>query len=193
MHDYLIFQFSILTFGIGNLINDGPLDPFNLQRDLDDAQNQLNSAQQQLNEANQRLWQLNSTHSSLGMRNSAQEQLRAQLPELENNAEAAKRNCATIEQRFVELKESSSKLLVKVREIQDGAVVTEALAYSKKEYAAGLLEICLDCLIDRRVFDEAEMVKKEVIEEYGGEIPDEIAEMGVSLDLKLKDLGWTGA
>jgi len=31
---------------------------------------------------------------------------------------------------------------VRVREIQDGAVVTDALAYSKKEFALGLLEIC---------------------------------------------------
>ncbi|KAK3938886.1 NCU06412-like protein [Diplogelasinospora grovesii] len=182
--------FSGLTLGIGNIINHGPPDPFHLQDHLDDALNLLNSSQQQLNEAGRNIWRLNGTRSSLEMRLHEQEQLKAHLPDVEHAAEDSKKYCVTLEQSFVKLKESSSKLLVKVREIEKG---TSAMgtAFLKKDFAVGLLEICLDCLISDRVYHEAEMVKNEVIDEYGGEIPDEVAEMAFSFDRKIKDLGWT--
>jgi len=56
-------------------------------------------------------------------------------------------------------------------------------------------------LIDRRVFDEADMIRAELINEYvsggsgsgsGGAIPDEVAEAGAAVAQKLQLLGWTG-
>ena len=56
-------------------------------------------------------------------------------------------------------------------------------------------------MIDRRVFDEADMIRAELINEYvsggsgsgsGGAIPDEVAEAGAAVAEKLQLLGWTG-
>jgi len=43
------------------------------------------------------------------------------------------------------------------------------------------------------VFDEADLIRKELLEEYGGEVPDEVAEAGAGVADALALLRWSGA
>lgn len=57
--------------------------------------------------------------------------------------------------------------------------MTEKAAFSTKEFASGLLEMCSnDTLIDVGQIDEVQLIKGEITRQYGDDVPDEIAEAG---------------
>ncbi|EGO53862.1 hypothetical protein NEUTE1DRAFT_132296 [Neurospora tetrasperma FGSC 2508] len=169
--------FSIITLGIGNAINKGPLDPFNLQRELDEANRLLKDAQRKYNEAANELDKLRVKRMTLDTRLSAAKQTAALIPGVSTLADTTNTNCIMLQHRFGPLKQRSAQLLLSVGKIQSDATVTKALAYSKKEFAVGLLEICRDSLMDQALLDEATMIRDEVMNEYGAAIPDEVQEM----------------
>lgn len=182
--------FTILTIGIGNLINDGPLDPFNLQSSLDSATRLLENAQRDYNRAATDLNNLRLKRMTLESRLSAARQTSTLIPSVSSLASATNTNCIMLQRQFGPLKERSAQLLLAVGKIQSDATVTQALAYSKKEFALGLLEICRDSLIDQALIDEAAMVKDEVIKEYGaGEAPEEVTEMATETEERMGMIG----
>ncbi|KAH7309275.1 hypothetical protein BKA65DRAFT_414651 [Rhexocercosporidium sp. MPI-PUGE-AT-0058] len=180
--------FSILTLGIGNLVNEGPLDPFNLHGDLDDARRRYTDAVSSLRTAQEQLIQFCQSRNTLEARRSAQMQLQAEIPSLQTDAAITESRCIMLQNQFSVLKDASAKLDLKVREVQGDALVTKSTAYMKDEFVAGLLEMCSDALIDARLTDEVQMIKGEIFEEYGGPIPDEIAEAGYAVEEKLRVL-----
>ncbi|KAK3956861.1 hypothetical protein QBC32DRAFT_201877 [Pseudoneurospora amorphoporcata] len=169
--------FTIFTLGIGNAINGGPLDPFNLQGDLDEANRLLADAQSKYDTATNDLNNLRTKRMALDTRLSAARQTAALIPGVSTLAGTTNTNCIMLQRQFGPLKEASAQLLISVGKIQSDATVTQALAYSKKEFAVGLLEICKDSLMDQALLDEAALVKDEVMNEYGGAIPEEVQEM----------------
>ncbi|KAK3401033.1 hypothetical protein B0T20DRAFT_348448 [Sordaria brevicollis] len=82
-------------------------------------------------------------------------------------------NCKKLLGQFGPMKERSARLLLSAGKIHSDATAVQALAYTKKEFAGGLLKICRDSLIDQALIDEASKVKDEVINEYGGAVPEE--------------------
>lgn len=114
---------------------------------------------------------------TLDTRLSAAKQTAALIPGVSTLADTTNTNCIMLQHRFGPLKERSAQLLLSVGKIQSDATVTKALAYSKKEFAVGLLEICRDSLMDQALLDEATMIRDEVMNEYGAAIPDEVQEM----------------
>ncbi|KAI1869370.1 hypothetical protein JX265_006460 [Neoarthrinium moseri] len=166
--------FTILTLGIGNAINGGPLDPANLQGQLNDARRARDEAQNQLNEARMKLYGLQNERNAQDMRLRFVQQTEALVPTLSLLAETTENECITLQRRFAPLKDSASRFLVRVREIQEGAIVTKALAYSKKDFALGLLEISQDALLDQALGDEVRMVRDEIANEYGKKIPEDV-------------------
>ncbi|KAJ4383712.1 hypothetical protein N0V85_008466 [Neurospora sp. IMI 360204] len=169
--------FTILTFGIGNAINHGPLDPFNLQGQLDEANRLLQDAQSKYNDAANELKNLQLKRTALETRLSAARHTEALIPQVSTLQSTTNTNCIMLQGHFGPLKEKSAQLLRSVGKIQSDATVTQALAYSKKEFALGLLEISRDSLMDQALVHEASMVKDEVMNGYGGAVPDEVQEM----------------
>ncbi|CZT44826.1 uncharacterized protein RSE6_05065 [Rhynchosporium secalis] len=178
--------FSILTFGIGNLINHGPLDPFNLHGELDDARRRYSDAVSSLKTAKGRLTELCQSKATLESSRATHSQLQVEIPSLQTEATITESRCIMLQNQFSVLKDTSTKLDLKVRKVQGDALVTRSTAYSKDEFVAGLLEICTDALIHSRLMDEVQMIKGEIFAEYGGPIPDEIAEAGYAVEEKLK-------
>lgn len=185
MPDFAPFQFTIFTLGIGNAINGGPLDPFNLQGELNEANRLLQDAQRRHRDAANELNNLRIKRMGLESRLSAARQTAALIPGVSTLANTTNTNCIMLQRQFGPLKEASAQLLLSVGKVQSDATVTQALAYSKKEFAVGLLEICRDSLMDQALLDEASMVKDEVINEYGGDIPDEVQEMAAETDERM--------
>ncbi|KAH7629126.1 hypothetical protein B0T09DRAFT_266499 [Sordaria sp. MPI-SDFR-AT-0083] len=177
--------FTIFTLGIGNAINGGPLDPFNLQGELNEANRLLQDAQRRHRDAANELNNLRMKRMGLESRLSAARQTAALIPGVSTLANTTNTNCIMLQRQFGPLKEASAQLLLSVGKVQSDATVTQALAYSKKEFAVGLLEICRDSLMDQALLDEASMVKDEVINEYGGDIPDEVQEMAAETDERM--------
>lgn len=156
---------------------------------MDDARNSLNDAQNNLQKANNDLWALQAQRGQLEAKLSNEQKIAASLPQLQATSESTESRCVMLQRQFAPVKETASKLLVKVREVQDGVVVTSSIAYTKKEFATGLLEICSDCLMDARLTDEAEMVRDEIVKEYGGEVPGEIAEAAATVSERVQLIG----
>jgi chromosome segregation ATPase len=169
-------------------VNEGPLDPFNLHGDLDDARRRYTDAVSSLRTAQGQLMELSQSRATLEARRSTQNQLQAEMPSLQTDAATTESRCIMLQSQFSVLKDASAKLDLKVREVQGDALVTKSTAYTKDEFVAGLLEMCNDALIDARLTDEVQMIKGEIFEEYGGPIPDEIAEAGYAVEEKLKVL-----
>ncbi|KAK7225015.1 hypothetical protein V2G26_013018 [Clonostachys chloroleuca] len=128
------FQFTIITFGIGNAINHGPLDPFNLHGQLDDARRARDEAQNRLNEANNQLTKLRNSLALLQVRLSMQKQLQDSLPGVQLQAKEALSKTVMLENQFTPLKETSTKLLLNIRRVQASAIVVSTVAYTKKEF-----------------------------------------------------------
>ncbi len=172
-------KFSTLTLGIGNLINDEPLDPFNLHGNLNTARQLRDDAQTALSSVSTQLANLNITRGMLDMQLSFQYHILSSLPQLQSTAGSTEFHCTMLQRQFGMLADLSSKPLLKNRPIKDGAVVTEKAAFSTKEFASGLLEMCSnDTLIDVGQIDEVQLIKGEIIRQYGDDVPDEIAEAG---------------
>jgi hypothetical protein len=107
------------------------------------------------------------------------------VPQLTSAAEAAEFRSIALQRRFAPLKEGASKLLMRVREIQQGAVVTQAIAYSKKDFAEGLLRICNEALMDQALEDETRLVRDEVVNEYGEKLPSDVDELAAEVTEKI--------
>lgn len=112
-------------------------------------------------------------------------QTQALIPSVSSLATTTNTNCRMLQQQFGPLKDTSAQLLLSVGKIESDATVTQALAYSKKEFAVGLLEICKDSLMDQALLDEATMVRDEVMKEYGGAIPEEVQDMAAEASEKM--------
>ncbi|EPS44464.1 hypothetical protein H072_1569 [Dactylellina haptotyla CBS 200.50] len=89
--------------------------------------------------------------------------------------------CQTLEQQLGPLKEIAGKLLMNVESINASA--------GKVDLAKALLNICVDALMDARLTDEVQMIKDELVKEYGGEVPTVVLEMVSLVDGKLGELG----
>ena len=168
------------------MINDGPLDPFNLHGELDDARRLRDDAQSSLNNANTELAKLTVKQLGLNFRLATQSQIQASLPQLQSTASTTESRCIMLQSQFGLLKDTSSKLLLKVEEVQNGAVIVENTAFTKKEFAEALLEMCSDALIDSRLIDEVQMIKGEIFNEWGGDVPAEIYEAGEMINGKIE-------
>ncbi|EXK83169.1 hypothetical protein FOQG_12520 [Fusarium oxysporum f. sp. raphani 54005] len=177
--------FTILTFGIGNLINDGPLDPAGLGNQLNEAHRLLDDANHQLREAQSSLSKMQIERNQLDSRLRFVQQTEQLVPQLTSAAEAAEFRSIALQRRFAPLKEGASKLLMRVREIQQGAVVTQAIAYSKKDFAEGLLRICNEALMDQALEDETRLVRDEVVNEYGEKLPSDVDELAAEVTEKI--------
>ncbi|KAI5920340.1 hypothetical protein F4810DRAFT_723719 [Camillea tinctor] len=178
--------FTILTFGIGNAINGRPLDPANLHGQLKNARRAFNDAQNRLNEDRNRVSSLTSERNSLESQRNFTSQTSALIPELRAMATTTESECIMLQRQFGPLKEVSSRMLMRVREIEQGVTVMQALAYSKQEFAADILRICNESLIDQALVDEDRMVMNEVMREYGGDIPDEVQELAATIEGKME-------
>jgi hypothetical protein len=178
-------QFTILTLGIGNLINEGPLDPAGLGDQLDEANRHLNDAERQLNDAQSRLYDLQNQRNQMDARLRFMQQTQSLVPQLTTAAEATEFRSIALQRRFAPLKEAASRLLVRVREIQQEAVVTQSIAFSKKDFAIGLLGICKEALMDQALEDETRMVRDEVINEYGEKLPEDVEAISAEVNEKI--------
>ncbi|KAL5589345.1 hypothetical protein FOVSG1_011212 [Fusarium oxysporum f. sp. vasinfectum] len=177
--------FTILTFGIGNLINDGPLDPAGLGNQLNEAHRLLDDANRQLNEARSSLNKLQIERNQLDSRLRFVQQTEQLVPQLTSAVEATEFRSIALQRRFAPLKDGASKLLARVREIQQGAVVTQAIAYSKKDFVEGLLRISNEALMDQALEDETRLVRDEVVNEYGEQLPSDVGELAAEVTEKI--------
>lgn len=119
----------------------------------------------------------------------AERSVQQALPQLHSSATTTESRCIMLQSQFGVLKDTSSKILLKVKEVESGASLAEKTAYTKKEFGEALLEMCSDALIDSHLIDEVQMITSEVIKEWGANMPNEIAEAGNAIDGKIKLLG----
>lgn len=182
------FQFTIITFGIGNAINHGPLDPFNLHGQLDDARRARDGAQNRLNEANNQLTKLRNSLALLQVRLSMQKQLQDSLPGVQLQAKEALSKTVMLENQFTPLKETSTKLLLNIRRVQTSAIVVSTVAYTKKEFATGLLTAAEDSLIDSHLVEPSQKIEREIMDNYGSAIPAELQAITDVINQKIEVL-----
>ncbi|KAM0228289.1 hypothetical protein ACHAPO_010833 [Fusarium lateritium] len=176
--------FSILTSGIGDLIN-GPSDPFGVNDRLEEAQRELNEITRHLSDAHAKLNNLQTERNQLDSRIRAMQQTEQLVPQLIWAAEAAEFRCIALQRRFTPIKDGASRLLVRAREIQEGSKVSQAIKYSKKDLTERLLRICSEALMDQALEDEARLVRDEVVNEYGGPLPSAVEEVAAEVTQKI--------
>ena len=87
-----------------------------------------------------------------------------------------------LQSQFGLLKDTSSKLLLKIKGIHNDAALAEKTVLTKKEFATALLQICNDALIDSQLIEKVQVIKSEILTGWGGAIPDDIAEAGGKID-----------
>ncbi|KAK0660477.1 hypothetical protein QBC41DRAFT_350919 [Cercophora samala] len=171
----------------------GPrLNFLNTRREIDEIRREMERTAGDHDRARNQLWQLQSQRQSLEQRLNQAQALSALLPGVSANASAAKAQSVMMQTQFAKLKDTATQLVLRVGEMQQGAVVTEAVAYMKKEYAFGLLQICQSAAgVDSALLDETAMVKNEIVNEYGGAMPANVQAAAAAVDEKMKLLAGT--
>jgi hypothetical protein len=179
-------QFHFLTLGIGTLINrQRPLDPFNLQSDLEYAFRARHDAQNQRNRMLDEISNLRNEEQRLQQHLKEGQQLAAELSLLSDTAVSTESRCITIQSGFGTLKGAASRLVSQVKGVVGDIDVVERMAYTKKEFALLLLGLCGDALVDLRLVKGVQKVKDELVEGYGSSMPNEIEEAWNELEGKM--------
>lgn len=177
--------------GIGNAINHGPVDPFNLQGQLNDAVSLRDKAQNDYWNANNQLTELRNALSVLQVRLNVQQQVQAALPLVKGRIDHTVANCVLLQKKFTPLKAAVTDMVLKMGKVQGDATVTKAIAYTKREFASGVLQMALDALVDVSLVDVSKRVDSDVITNYGSAIPDDVKTVDDQIAqqiVKLKDM-----
>ena len=146
-------------------------------------------AQEQLNSAVERKYKLEQQRSELEQKLARGRALEMRLPQLQSEATTIESRSIMLQKQFGLLKDTSSKLLLKVKQVQDEAEVAEKTVLLKKEFGLALLLICSDALIDPHLIDEVHKVRTEIISGWGERMLDEIEEAAAEIDGKISLLG----
>jgi len=100
------------------------------------------------------------------------------IPQLVVAVEVTGFRCEVLQRRFSPLKRAAAQMLASAREIRDGA-------YSKKEFVEGLLRICMEALMDQALEDDTRLVRDEVVNGYGGQLPSDVEKLAAELTEKI--------
>ncbi|KAJ4005480.1 hypothetical protein NW752_002312 [Fusarium irregulare] len=177
--------FDFLTFGRGRPDNDDPLSSVGLRRELDEVHERHYQAERQLGQSRYNLDNLLLERNELDTRLLFVSQAEQLVPQVISAAKATGFRTAAGERRFAPLKQAASQLLASAREIQRKALMTQGTAQSKKEFVDGLLRICIEGLMDQALEDEARLVRDEIVNEYGGQLPSDIEKLATELTEKI--------
>lgn len=174
----------MLTFGLGNVANN--MEAAELGRQLDDACHRFEDTNNQLRHT------LSNMHALYDERNHVESQLRLTqqadrlVYEVHSAAQAADFRSRALQGRFVPLRETAQKLLSKAYGVQQAVEGARAAACAKKDLTKDLLYLCKEALMDQALEDEARMVRDELINEYGGQLPSDIEGIAAELDGRIR-------
>lgn len=174
----------MLTFGLGNIAND--MEAAELSKQLDDACRRFEDTNNQLRHT------LFNMHALYDERNHVESQLRLTqqvdrlVYEVHAAAQAADFRSRALQGRFVPLRETAQKLLSKVYDVKQAVEGAQAAAYSKRDLTKDLLCLCKEALMDQALEDEARLVRDELINEYGGQLPSDVEGIAAELDGRVK-------
>ena len=167
------------------------MDPFNLQGQLNDATRLRDEAQRNYWNANNKLTELRNALSVLQVRLNVQQQVQAALPLVKGKIEQTVANCVLLQKKFTPVKAAVTDLVLKMGKVQSDATVTRAIAYTKHEFAFGVLQMALDALVNVSLMDVCKRVDSDVITNYGAPIPDDVKAVDDQIGqemVKMKDM-----
>ncbi|KAL7619533.1 hypothetical protein AAE478_010073 [Parahypoxylon ruwenzoriense] len=173
--------FTIVGAANGN----GIADPFGLHRQLDDTRRSRDQAQEALNNAHSQLNHLRGVRDSLETKLKAQKCIQESLPKLQGECQETESRCIALQTRFAPLKDSSSKLLRKAKELQNEATLANFDSY-KDQFAVRLLQICNNAAgIHPQLTDSIRRVKDDITTTYEKALPDGVSEASKQIEYKL--------
>ena len=152
------------------------------------AQADLREAEKTLAETRNRLLNVQREKMDLESRQLMAKRVESELPIIESRVSSTLAQTSFLETHLTQLKETSTKLLLKVRNIENNSSVTNQMAFTKKEFASGILDICASALIDARLTHEVKHVRDEIVEGYIGGTPTGVSDLVNTIDQSLTAL-----
>ena len=123
------------------------------------AQDQLVKSQEHLNNIQLKL-------EELRIRMTGLEELDRALPQLKKKTTVLHGQATTLMEKFTEIKDKSSQLLLLIRQMQN-----DATTYTKNSFAEGILRLCKASVIDLQVCDEVDMIGSEIMSGFTSFLP----------------------
>jgi hypothetical protein len=155
---------------------------------LHDTTSRRDDAKNKYWTANNRLIKLKSALAVLQARLNVQHQVQDALPLIKAKADQTVSNCVLLEQKFAPLKSACTKMLLDMRKVQTDAIVTKAVAYTKREFAVGILQMALDALIDIGLVEKSSQIDSDVMTNYGSTVPEDVKILNGDIAKQLKAL-----
>ncbi|KAH8900236.1 hypothetical protein GQ53DRAFT_816255 [Thozetella sp. PMI_491] len=180
--------FTVVTLGIGNLVAGGPLDPFHLHEDLDNTRRAEASARNALMEAQFAVKDLQDEFDLI-----KQESVlchlwaRGAMHFVDSFLTSIKSRSTMLQTQIVPLKNMTSQMVrdIDAMQVQEGAI---EYALDKREFSTAILSVCSSALVDPSTFDTAELSVKELMDNYGEKVPDDVQQLAKKVSGKISDL-----
>jgi chromosome segregation ATPase len=177
-------QLDVFTFGHGSSV-----DIMGFHNQANQARGNVESAMKTMQASRTQLQQFQKRRQELTNREAAQKQIQDQLPGLDSNTQDLMTRSVALQKQLADLKDASSNMVVKVRDIQNKATLTTQLAFTKKEFASGLLDVCEAALIDLRLLQPVKKITDEISTGYTGNMPDDVKQQIDAVEAKRQTVG----
>lgn len=118
---------------------------------------------------------------ALRLRLCQNEYLSALLPRLVVALEVAQSRSIRLQTLLCQIRDTATRLVSRMRSLKNANKL-----FRKGEFVLCLLKICKEVLIDPVLVDEVRLVRNELVNEYGGDLPDRIKETVEAVDISMK-------
>ncbi|KAK0646897.1 hypothetical protein B0T16DRAFT_391251 [Cercophora newfieldiana] len=136
------------------------------RREVEEVGQSLSESQRVYSELQDLIQTLKPQRKSLRIQLCQTEYLSAVLPSLEAASNATQSHGLRLQTQLSRLKDTVARLARRASDLQECSD-----GFSKDEYAMALLEICRKVLIDPALGDEVRIIRNEIVNGYGGNIP----------------------
>jgi hypothetical protein len=109
------------------------------------------------------------------------EYLSALLPRLVAALEVAQSRSIRLQTLLCQIRDTAMRLLSRMRSLQKAGKL-----FKKGDFVLCLFRICKEVLIDPALVDEVRLIRNELVNEYGGDLPDRLKEAVEAVDISMK-------